>query len=79
MRLRLLKLILQVGGVLLLVVGVFKQAVAAFGSLREVHSDNSASLTLMVPLTWLYVAAVGFALLVGSFFIPRRREDEDGA
>ena len=78
MRLKWLKLALRIGGALLLAVGGFVQALEVFGTLHTLYSDNSATLTMMVPMTWLYVAAVGFVLLLASFLVPRRREHEKG-
>ena len=73
MRLRLLKLVLRVGGALLLVVGGFMQAFETFRTLQVLRSNDAATQTLIVPPIWLYVMAVGVALLVGSLFLPRRR------
>ena len=78
MRLKGLKLVLRIVGASLLAVGGLVQAWELFGSLHTLSSDNSATLTMMVPMTWLYVAAVGFVLLVASFFVSRRCEHEKG-
>ena len=79
MRLKWLKLVLRISGALLLAVGGCVQTLELFGTLHTLYSDNSATLTMMVPMTWLYVAAVGFVLFVASFFVPRRREHEKDA
>ena len=80
MRLKWLKLVLRIGGALLLAVGGCVQGSEVFGSLHTGYSDNnSATLTMMVPMTWLYVAVVGFVLLVASFFVPKQREHEKDA
>jgi heme/copper-type cytochrome/quinol oxidase subunit 2 len=79
MRLKWLKLVLRIGGALLLAVGGCVQGSEVFGALHTLSSDNSATLTMMMPMTWLYVAVVGFVLLIASFFVPKRREHEKDA
>jgi len=71
---RVLRIVLAVGGAVLLALGLFHTAADIVGSFHSAGSSTSAqAFTLMIRVHWLVVALAGASLCVLSFFIGKKK------